>query len=503
MELRPYQVKAKQEVINAFDDHQGVFLMLPTGGGKTAIFSSLTKDWVEQGKNVCILAHREELITQGASTIERITGIKAGVILAGDSTRPWSPIQVCSIDSMRRRTLPVTPDYIIIDEAHLINSKRYVNFLKKYPNSKRLLVSATPKRLDKKGFTEFASHMVIGSTINQLIDLGYLVKPKVYTGSDLGGSLAGVAKKMGEYSSSQLGELMSGTKIMGDIVGQYQEKAPGRKGVVFCPTVEHSKQVAKAFNDMGIKAEHIDGTTPSTERKDILARLKNGETTIVTNVAILCEGWDEPSIGYVGLARPTKSLALYIQQAGRGLRTHENKPDCIIIDHGNNIDEHGHLLAEKKWDLHGSTAKDKILKTHRECPKCGGWSRIGRLNCEVCGHEFPRQQRVVNTMLSTMKLTTVEDARLRKIRMEYIGYLDKAGKLSEARLKEGGLPVKSGMAYFKMVDKYGKEDFSKAVPYKEGLRLVKEVYEPYLQVKEAPKKDTDWLMGVVDKALAK
>lgn len=518
MQLRPYQQENKLEITESFNEHQGVLYALPTRGGKTAVFADLIKDWIAHNKNVCIIAHREPLITQGANTIERITGIKAGIILAEDSTRPWSPVQVCSIQSMRRRTLPVTPDYIIIDEAHLANAKSYINFLSKYPQAKRLLVTATPHRLDKKGFTEFASKIVLGPSVAQLLEMGFLAEPKMYTGSDVGSSLANVRTTMGDYKVSDLEELMGGTKIMGDIVGEYKAKAHGRKGVVFCPTVEHSKQVAKAFCDAGIPAEHIDGAMDKAEVKAVLIRLKEGTTWVVSNVDMLSEGWDEPTISYVGLARPTKSLSKYLQQGARGLTLCENKPDCVIIDHGNNIQEHGHILQHRNWTLAGDTHRDKVLKTHRECPSCGGWTRLGKFNCEVCGFEFPRQKRVVNTMLSNLDLVTLENAMLQRIRLDYIAALDLAGKKSQQKLKQNEPPTPPGSAYHHVVNKLkedhkksglsegealdkAKKSFGKAVSFNESKKLIAEIYQPYL-IPALPKKNETWLQDVVDKALA-
>jgi superfamily II DNA or RNA helicase len=394
IQLRDYQAEALEKIENAFIQHDGVFYTLPTGGGKTVVFSELFNRLIPKGYKCVMVAHRKELIKQAHRTILRLTGIDAGIIQACDSDKPDSPIQLCMIQSLRSRKLPFNPDLIVTDEAHLCKGEGYTKFYNRYPLAKRLFVSATPCRLDGKGFKDLADVLIEGLSIGEMVESSYLSTARVFTASNVSSGLKNIGKRGGDYKTEELANMMQGIEIMGDVVNQYKKHASGRKGVVFCVNVLHSIAVAKAFNDAGIKAEHIDGDSKDEERSGALERLKTGETTIITNCGILCEGWDEPSISYVGLARPTKSLALYIQQAGRGLRLFEGKENCIILDHGNNTIEHGHIEEKRQWTLKGGVKQESDWgdavserNTMKECLSCGEWQDIKNLECE-CGYQF-------------------------------------------------------------------------------------------------------------------
>lgn len=488
MELRDYQIKAKRGIYHAWKEgKRGVFLCLPTGAGKTVTFADIIKDAVAKDKVVALLAHRQELLKQAQKTLLRLAGVQAGIIMGADSTHPESLVQICSVDSMRRRVLPKEPDLIIVDEAHLVMSKRYLTFFGLYPEARRLLVSATPCRLDGTGFESLADELVVGETIEGLVARGYLVPPKIFTGSDVEADLKGIKKQAGDYKLGDLGELMTGTRLMGDVVEQYRTHANGRKGVVFCVNVEHAQQVAEAFKQAGIVAEAIDGSMDTHHREGILHRLHVGITRIVTNCNILCEGWDEPSISYVGLARPTKSLALYIQQAGRGLRLHEGKEDCIIIDHGANVSEHGHILQTRFWSLDGKTYKPKEAKPFKECRACGSWQPKTAESCGHCGYVWPKRNRIIQAVASNIGM--VDDVAC-PVEALYSQCLKKAAKQGK----------KAGFAYFEAVRAIerliksnqlqtesneepaitARKVMNEKVPFTRSRELQKEVYIPNL-----------------------
>ena len=443
MKLRDYQQINLHEIVQGFEHHQGVFYTLPTGGGKTVVIGGLIQHYLPQGATFALLAHREELLTQAHRTIDTLTGIDAGIIQAGDSTRPNSPIQLCSIQSMRTRGLPFAPDFIITDEAHLCKAKSYMDFYNAYAEAKRLFVSATPCGLDGRGFHDVASLMVHGPQIHHMVERQYLAPPVVYTGSHIAGDLKGIKKQAGDYAVGALSSMMQGVQLMGDVVEQYFKYGAGRKGVVFCVDVNHSKSVATAFNQAGIKAEHIDGAMSKIERQAILQRLKTGETTIVSNCNILCEGWDEPTISYVALARPTKSLALYVQQAGRGLRLAEGKANCVIMDHANNTAEHGHVMEHRDWSLEGKKYKEKHTRNYKECPACGSWESKTAERCLSCGYKWQKREREIITVKAS--IGQWNDAKA--IESHYVNCL----KLAK---KKG---YKAGWAWRRVQDKWGAE----------------------------------------------
>ncbi len=365
--LRHYQQEAINNIRQAYQDgSQGVFLVLPTGGGKTIVFSEILKRASEKGTKAVILAHRQELIWQASEKLKWI-GVPHGVIMGRYAINQSAPIQVCSIDSLRNRNLFFTPDFIVIDEAHLIRAKRYHDFIEKYPKARRLLVSATPFRLDGKGFDGLADQLVVGSTINELIESGHLIKPRILT-SPLGFDLSSIKKRGKDYDEKELTFQMSASRVIGDIVSHYQQYTPGKRAVCFAVSVEHSQKIVQGFREAGIPAEHLDGSKTEAERKAILRRLHEGTTKVVSNCNVLCEGWDEPSIECVILARPTQSEALYIQQAGRGLRTYEEigKTECVILDHAENVARHGSILDERDYSLDGISKKKKKKKNQEK-----------------------------------------------------------------------------------------------------------------------------------------
>lgn len=476
-ELRDYQKIGLNEIVSHFENGvNGVFYTLPTGGGKTVVFSAFINHYLANGSKFVIIAHRQELLNQAHKTLLRLTGIDAGIIQAGNSTRPNSPIQLCMIQSLRSRELPYCPDYIITDEAHLCKAKSYLAFYEKHKSSKFLFVSATPCRSDGSNFRDIAQEIVKGQSIGEMIKEGYLSPSKVFTASNIAERLEKIKIDKGDYATGQLAKMMQSVELMGDIVRQYQKHASGRKGVVFCVNIEHSKAVAEAFNLAGIKAEHIDGESKDEERSSALDRLRTGETTIVSNCGILCEGWDEPSISYVGLARPTKSLALYIQQAGRGLRLFEGKENCIILDHANNTQEHGHIEEEREWTLDGidpvQYAKTKGSNaSHKKCPVCNEWVSMNKTKCK-CGHQFKSDVEI--TVIETEMEEYVKPEKIQlnneekqAIRTHYINALLWCSREEKP----------SGRAYYMVSNKWGKQQFNQAIDWKESKELIGIYYD--------------------------
>jgi DNA repair protein RadD len=467
--LRDYQAEAIRSVKDAFrDGRRGVFLVAPTGAGKTQMFTSLVEEWVRGGARCAIAAHRGELIKQAGKTVMS-RGLFYGVIKARPSTCPQAPIQIVSIDSMRGRELPWVPDYIVLDEAHLAKAERYTSFVSRYPSAKVLMVSATPVRADGSGFEDIAQELIVSATVNDLIGHPqgpFLVPPRLYTGSDLGAALDEQVKTTaGDYNQGELETFMCQVSLVGDVVTEYQRLAAGRKGVVFCVGIKHSQTVAEQFNAAGIPAEHLDGDMKDPEREAVLCRLHTGQTRIVTNASVLCEGWDEPSISYVGLARPTKSLALYIQQAGRGLRIHpaSGKTDCVIIDHGQNVDLHGHILDEREWSLQGTGKVKKKKQKPKHCPACDLLLPQAAMECRVCGwKKIVRLE--VNTVSANFQEQKVEHPFLKKYRTML--------RFAKAEaLKPGKKPRKPGWAYMAMVAQCGKEEVDKVLTYREMQRI--------------------------------
>jgi superfamily II DNA or RNA helicase len=210
-------------------------------------------------------------------------------------------------------------------------------------------MTATPCRGDGRGLGSVFEEIVECPQIETLIELGFLVRTKVYAPSTP--DLTGVRVERGDYVESQLAERMDKAKLVGDIVEHWHRLAAGRKTVVFATGVAHSIHIRDEFRRSGVLAEHIHGKTPVEERDAILARLSRGEVDVVCNCAVLCEGWDQPDVSCIVLARPTKHMGLYRQMIGRVLRPAPGKDHALVLDHAGATWQHGLVEEPVVWTL--------------------------------------------------------------------------------------------------------------------------------------------------------
>ncbi|ARK42626.1 hypothetical protein BOC60_20300 [Burkholderia pseudomallei] len=292
----------------------------PTGMGKTALSVGLVKGARAKGKRVAFLCNRIQLVEQ-ASAAFRKYGIDHGVIQGQNSRREYEHVLVCSIQTVAKRGLPDV-DFIIIDEAHgVAGSKDYRGIIETFAGKPVIGLSATPfakglgKHYDKLNGPLF-ERMVIASTIGELIEDGYLVDCDIYAPSepDMTGYKQ-VRNKFGEldFSDMDVGEATDKPELIGDIVTHWLKLAKGTPTVVFASNIAHSKHIVEQFLAAGVSAEHIDCYDDTDARRDALKRFESGQTTIISNSALLAEGWDAPFCQTLILARPTKSLIRYIQ----------------------------------------------------------------------------------------------------------------------------------------------------------------------------------------------
>lgn len=355
MELRLYQQKFVRDIENALESHRTVMAQLPTGGGKTVCFVKLIEDAVNEKKRIMLLVHRKELITQAANKLFK-QGVNVGFITAGANPTYSRPVQLASIQTLIRRDMPKNIDLVITDEAHHCTANSYRTVYENYPNAKLLGFTATPCRTTGSGFEDIYEKMVCGPTVQTLIAAGFLVKPKIYA-SPLRQDLDKVKKTAGDYNEKALAEMVDKSTLVGDLVKQWYRYSEGKKTVVFAVNVEHSKHIVERYNASGIPAAHIDGTTPSEVRDRVLRQFAEGKYLVLSNVGIVTEGFDVPAIECVQLARPTKSLSLYLQMVGRGLRPAGDKEQAIILDHANAVFEHGFPEEDREWTLKGVKKK--------------------------------------------------------------------------------------------------------------------------------------------------
>lgn len=367
---------------------QRVLLVAPTGAGKTTIAAEMIRGAVARGGDVLFLAHRKELIDQCS---ERLDGasIDHEIIMASAGRAAfWAHVRVASVQTLARRMDRLPPaTLIIVDEAHHARASTYGSILNAYPGVPVVGLTATPWRLDNKGLGELFEDIVVVTTTRELIERGYLVP---YTGFayDIP-DLSGVKKREGDFATGDLELAMSKSKIVGNIVEQWQLHCSGKRTVLFAVSVAHSRELVARFTAVGVAAEHLDGSMGKQEREGILARFACGATTLVSNVNVLTEGFDLPAIEAVLLARPTLSLGLYLQMVGRGLRTWVGKDVCRIHDHAGLIARHGLPDADRDYALafDPKTAKSKLAPL-RTCKACFAVFAGAPARCPVCGEEI-------------------------------------------------------------------------------------------------------------------
>lgn len=408
MQLRDYQADVIQRMRDSFArGNRRILLQAPTGAGKTVIASDMIESAADKGKRVLFLAHRRELVHQCADKLHKF-GVDHGIIMAGEFLQYEYEVQVASIDTLRVRALdgqriPLPKaDLIFIDEAHRSLAPTYVRLMNEYPKAAIVGMTATPCRTDSRGLGDIYDDMVRCPSVRELTEAGHLV-PVRYFAPTLP-DLTGVKVTAGDYNAAQLEKAMDKRGLVGDVVSHWCQLAEGRPTVVFASGVRHSMHLRDEFLKAGISAVHIDGEMSRGDRDEAIEGVRSGRYKVVTNCMVLTEGFDEPALSCCVMARPTKSVALYLQMAGRALRPSEGKTDTLLIDHSGNLYQHGMVEDDRQWPLTTSKILPKDHKHRAElraskmitCTKCSTVYE-GQLVCPHCGHVPERRGQYVET----------------------------------------------------------------------------------------------------------
>lgn len=363
--LRPYQQQAKEEIFSAWDECDAVMFQMPTGTGKTRLFSSIISDiktWgVLNGVDVKILiiAHRIELIDQISENLERYK-VSHGIIAGGKPRDLRYPVQVASVQTItHRNNLDVAGDlnvnFIIVDEAHHCVANSYKKLWDMYPDAKKLGVTATPWRMNNGGFESVFDRIIISQSIQSFIDAGWLAPYDYYSisiNSEIQKEIDSITEfdVEGDYKISALERKIDTTRIRAQLLDSYLKYAKGKKGIIYSISRKHSDHICQEYREAGINIVRIDSKTPKDERKLYVERFKKGLIDIIVNVDIFSEGFDCPDIEFIQLARPTKSLVKYLQQVGRGLRPTAGKSICLILDNVGLHFQFGLPNSERNWE---------------------------------------------------------------------------------------------------------------------------------------------------------
>ena len=358
MLLRDYQTDICSRVNEAFDKHRSVMVQMPTGTGKTVVLASLVSQL--DMTSVLIVAHRRELIEQIKATIKRLNMDNRN-------------ITVESIQTISRRLTSngvATPStggqgdhafsLVVIDEAHHALARTYKMMWDSWPDAKFLGLTATPCRLNGKGFTDLFDVLLSSLTVPEFIKKGVLA-PFDYVTINEGSSQQQLIDSLtkrgadGDYQVKEMNEVLNKRPSIEQLYNCYTKFAKKKKGIIYAVSIEHARSIAEYYESKGIKAVAISAKTPAKEREELLERFKGdtshrgaGGLQVLVNVDIFSEGFDCPDVEFIQLARPTLSLAKYLQMVGRGLRPHKKKECCVILDNVGLVRFFG--LPTRCWD---------------------------------------------------------------------------------------------------------------------------------------------------------
>ncbi len=391
--LRPYQQQMKEDVYSLWDKMDNLMIQMPTGTGKTIVFTSVVRDiqrWCKSHSSeskILIVAHRKELITQASG---KLKDIPHGIIMSGVKQEMQHMVQVASIqtfmscrnyETMRHYRF----DFIIIDEAHHSIASGYQKLWDMYPHSKKLGVTATPWRMNHCGFRSLFSDIILSKPIEWFVNEGYLSNYdyiSIRRNSETQKAVNSIDRfgVDGDYLESELSNVFDCDHIRAELYKSYKKFAEGKKGIIYAIDRRHAANIQNLYASHGVSICMIDGTTPAEERQNIIDDFKAGVVQVIVNVNIFSEGFDCPDIEFIQLARPTKSLTMYLQQVGRGLRISKEKEKSLILDNVGLYNRFGTPMANRHWRHHFNGSK-----TRGE----DGWNDGGLLtkDIDICDRE--------------------------------------------------------------------------------------------------------------------
>ncbi len=381
LQLRNYQTECLDAISAAAKANISKPLVsLPTGTGKTIIFAYMVRQIAQRGGRSLVLVHRDELLTQAEDKLKIIwPEAQVGIVKAArnelDAAVTIASVQTISRESRLTQLRDnIGFDFIVTDEAHHAVAASYQRIYDALLNGSGQLhlgVTATPNRGDRRGLLEVYQEVVYHRSLLEMIRAGWLCDLRcVQITTDI--SLDSVKTRQGDFAQGELGAVINTENRNELIVQAYQEHAAGRLALCFTVDVQHATDLAEAFQEEGVNAVAISGKTPIEERREALRRFHDREIDVICNCQVLTEGYDEPAVDSIILARPTKSSVLYTQMVGRGTRTFPGKSDCLILDFADVAGHHKimqvpNLVGLKdEHDLDGKHSLTELVHRERE-----------------------------------------------------------------------------------------------------------------------------------------
>ena len=379
MELREYQKDLINNIRAEIMAHKKrICAVLGCGGGKSVIQGNIAAAAAKKKYRVLFVVHRKELCQQIENTFR-----KCGV--------DFKYCTVGMVQSLCRRVPKLKePNLILVDECHHILSNSYRKIIDSFPNAIVIGFTATPVRMNEGGLGDVFESLIESVSTSWLIENNYLAPYKYYS-VDLADT-KNLKTKRGDFDPDEVEKLMARTVIYGDTVENWKKFAAGKQTIVYCSSINTSKATAEAFQDAGIAAAHLDGAASRAGREEIVTDFRRGKIKVLCNVDLFGEGFDVPDCEAVVLLRPTRSLALHIQQSMRSMRYKEGKT-AVIIDHVGNYLRHGLPDDEREWSLQPKKQKTECKVKVKTCPNCFAVVSSGKPVCPDCGYRFRAERK--------------------------------------------------------------------------------------------------------------
>lgn len=508
LKLHDYQAEIKARLYDSWSTNRSVMVQMPTGTGKTYLLASVVSDFILSGQGISgqgavwIVAHRRELVAQIEGTLERW---RQRLCKERQGSLPWN-VRAMSVQWLSRHydDLPEKPGLIVVDEAHHALAETYREMWERFPKAKFLGLTATPCRLDGSGFMDLFDCLVPAWEIAEFIGKGYLslydfasIKP----GSVTRKLVSGLRKRGadGDYQQKEMDAVLNSHQSIECLYRSYTEYANGRKGIVYAINIAHAGKIAEYYRKHGVAAVAIDSRTPMRERQRLIAEFRNsgqGSVRVLVNVDIFSEGFDCPDVEFIQLARPTLSLAKYLQMVGRGLRTSVGKGCCIILDnvglyHTFGLPSHPHDWERMFRGKRAEYAMDYVLETacnHSSTADFSGGALDGSEDSEmmmVVTHErlpqvFAHERKDAELILRRERLLDGDYGTVRKLGHWLVKLIDREGRRWCVDLRNmHRLPLREGEAFPK-VQKIGGVEF---VRYRSHIytRTYKALHKEYFK----------------------
>ena len=430
IKLFDYQEDMKERIEKALRLHRSVMAQMPTGTGKTYLLTAVIDSFVSNNpmEKVWIVAHRRELVSQIDETVRKFHSYSAS-----NTSSLLSSVKVMSIQWLSKHydEIEEEPGLIVIDEAHHALAKTYKEMWERFPKAKFLGLTATPCRLNGKGFTDLFDVLVQSWAVPEFIS-----KERLATYDFVSIKSDGVTQRLidslqkrgadGDYQNKEMDMLLNKKPSIERLYRSLEEYGKDRKGIVYAINISHAQKITKLYQEHGVKAIAIDSKTPATERQQDIEAFKKGDIQVLVNVDIFSEGFDCPDVEFVQLARPTLSLAKYLQMVGRGLRVAKGKKNCVIIDNVGLYRVFG--LPSQVWNWNAMFEGKLKVGKKKETPKEREFFLMNEVQDDIQIHPD-----------SEMMMVMSHEELLQTI--QYREFVDSKGEFAIIKLPDGKMTV--------------------------------------------------------------